>query len=89
MARRLLQIVVALALFGAGWVVARAQTPAPDFELVVDAPGGRTNITCVRGCKLMWVERGINPNATATSTFEYGCTAPRCSSARVGGWIGQ
>src|SRR5213592_2352183 len=32
----------------------------PDFELVVDAPAGPTTITCVRGCRLMWVERGIN-----------------------------
>jgi hypothetical protein len=88
MVRRLLQLAVALALLGTGWVAARAQTPAPDFELVVDAPGGQTIITCVRGCKLMWVERGI-PNGTATPSFQYACTASRCSSARVGGWIGQ
>lgn len=87
MTRVLVQIALGFALLGTGWIVARAQTPQPDFELVVTAPGGRTTIRCIRGCALMWTERGINPNARPTSSFEFECTAPRCSSAKVGGWI--
>jgi len=35
-----------------GWVVGRAQSANPDFELVVTAPGGETSVECVRGCDL-------------------------------------
>jgi hypothetical protein len=89
MVRRVFTGVVAMALVGVGWVAAKAQTPAPAFELIVDAPVGPTTIKCVRGCTLMWVERGINPNSTPQPAFEFACSglATRCSSARVGGWI--
>jgi hypothetical protein len=36
------------------------------------------------------VERGLNPNATATATFSYSCgggTVQRCQSGKVGGWL--
>jgi hypothetical protein len=77
------------ALVGLGWAAGRAQTSAPSFEIVVDAPVGQTTIQCVRGCALSWVERGVNPNAQAMPTFTFNCTSPggRCSSHRVGGWI--
>jgi len=86
-ARMSLKVTVALALLGTGWVAAKAQSAAPTFELVVDAPGGPTSITCVRGCTLAWVERGVNPDAEPVARFDYLCTAPRCSSGKVGGWI--
>jgi hypothetical protein len=89
-ARILLQATLAFALLGTGWTIARAQTPEPNFELVVDAPAGPTTITCVRGCTLMWVERGINPNGRPVPTFDFSCTGvavQRCSSGKVGGWI--
>lgn len=92
MARRVLTGVVAIVLVGVGWVAAKAQTPTPTFELVVDAPEGPTTIKCVRGCTLMWVERGINPNSSPQPSFDFACsssTTRRCSSARVGGWITQ
>ena len=83
-----LRVVFAVGLLGTGWVAARAQSGAPTFELQVDAPGGQTSIRCVRGCKLAWVERGVNPNSSPIATFEYGCNgAARCQSGRVGGWI--
>jgi hypothetical protein len=90
MVRIVLGAAVALALLGTGWAVAKAQTPAPDFELVVEAPAGATNIKCVRGCTLMWVERGVNPNARRLPSFEFSCTGhavQQCSSGSVGGWI--
>jgi hypothetical protein len=87
MARTIVQSVLAVILIFLGWVVGRAQTSAPAFELVVDAPGGETTIKCVKGCKLSWVERGLIPNATADPNFTYSCTAGRCSSGRVGGWL--
>ena len=88
MARTVVQSVLAVILIFLGWAVGRAQqTSTPAFELVVDAPGGETTIKCVKGCELVWVERGVNANATPVPTFTYRCTAPRCSSGRVGGWI--
>jgi hypothetical protein len=86
----ILGTLVALALVGTGWVAAKAQTSEPNFELVVEAPAGPTTITCLRGCRLMWIERGINPNATTMRSFDFRCSGPgveRCSSAKVGGWI--
>ncbi len=90
MRRILLQAIAAAAMLGAGWGVARAQAPAPNFELVVEAPAGATTIKCVRGCTLMWVERGINPNNTPKPQFDFSCSGgnvERCSSFRVGGWV--
>ena len=83
MARTIVQIVLAVILIFLGWVVGRAQTSAPTFELVVDAPGGATTIECVEGCKLAWVERGVNANAD----FLISMHGTRCSSGRVGGWL--
>lgn len=87
MRRIKVQILCAAILVLLGWAVGRAQTSAPTFELIVDAPSGETQITCVKGCELAWVERGLNPNSKPAQTFTYGCSAPRCSSARVGGWL--
>lgn len=69
-----------------GWAVGKAQTPAPDFELIVNAPGGDTTIECLRGCTLQWWERGPNPNSVPTAKFSYSCSGSRCSSGRIGGW---
>ena len=90
MVRIVLSTTAALAFLGLGWAIAKAQTTQPNFELIVDAPVGPTSITCVRGCTLMWVERGINPNSTPIASFQFACkgeAVQRCSSARVGGWI--
>jgi len=81
---------VAFALMATGWAAARAQMSEPNFELVVEAPAGATTITCLRGCRLMWIERGINPNAATMKSFDFSCQGngvERCSSARVGGWL--
>lgn len=89
MTRTIVQSVMAVILISLGWVLGRAQTSAPAFELVVDAPSGETTIKCLNGCQLAWVERGVNASATATGTFTYRCTGPRCSSGRVGGWLNR
>ena len=86
MARTSLRIAMAAALAGFGWVAGHAQTSEPHFEIVVNAPGGETTIECVRGCKLAWVERGVNSNATPGPTFTFSCGGTRCSSGKVGGW---
>ena len=88
--RAALRAVIAVALVGIGWAYGRAQTPSPDFEIIIDAPEGKTNVECVRGCNLTWVERGIPSGATPKPTFNYGCSnnpTLRCSSGRIGGWI--
>ena len=87
MSRLFLNAAIAFALLATGWVAAKAQTPVPSFELVVEAPSGATTIRCVRGCALMWVERGINANARPTNSFDFACTGARCPSGRIGGWI--
>ena len=71
MTHLVLKATIAFALIAAGCVAAKAQIPAPDFEIIVDAPGGATTIRCVRGCKLAWVERGINPDATPNESFDF------------------
>jgi hypothetical protein len=87
-ARMILRGIVVVALFGGGWVAARAQSSAPDFEIIVNAPEGSTTIECVRGCALAWVQRGLNPNSRPVPKFSFACKgSDPCSSARVGGWI--
>ena len=86
MTRLLLKVTLAFALIATGWA-AKAQVREPDFELVVEAPGGPTTIRCVRGCTLAWVERGLNPNSAPSSSFEFACSGARCSSFKVGGWV--
>jgi hypothetical protein len=87
--RTLIHVAVALALVGCGWVTAMAQNKrsVPAFELQVEAPRGSTTIRCVRGCELVWTQRGVNPNSVPQSSFEYECTAERCGSGLVGGWV--
>lgn len=80
----------------AGWTAGRAQTSAPDFELVVSTKatdtGMDTTVECVRGCKLAWVQRGVNPRAARLSSFEFSCNGngtgvSQCPSGIVGGWL--
>jgi hypothetical protein len=91
-------LAVAAALVGLGWVAGKAQSRTPDFEIAVSAPVGDTHITCVRGCTLAWVERGLKPNNTPVATFSYACgpggatpgrppTPGRCESGSIGGWL--
>ena len=91
MSHRTVRIAIAAGLIGLGWAAGKAQTAQPDFELVVDAPVGDVNVTCVKGCGLLWIERGVNPNPTPMQTFSFSCSGPtttgRCSSYKIGGWI--
>lgn len=83
------RVAIAGLLIGLGWAIGRAQTRQPDFELLIDAPAGDTSIQCVRGCELMWVERGVNPNDMPRATFSFACRGlvRHCSSGRIGGWL--
>jgi hypothetical protein len=91
MKRAALRLLVAIALVAMGWTIGQAQGSDPSFELRIDAPIGRTNVECVRGCQLAWVERAVpgtvSPNK---ATFTYMCSnspSGRCESGRIGGWI--
>ena len=82
MERTVIRIIVAAALVGLGLAAGKAQSTQPDFELVVDAPAGKTSIECVRGCRLL-----VNPASQLQQTFAFSCSGPeRCSSGKVGGW---
>ena len=90
MIRASLAIAIAATLVGTGWIAAKVQISEPDFEIVVNAPAGETTITCVRGCDLAFVERGVNPNSKPMPTFRFMCSRTadsRCSSMKVGGWV--
>ena len=88
MVRSLLRVTLACLLVATGWV-ARAQSSQPDFVIVIDAPVGRTNVRCERGCTLAWAGRGVNPRAVPNGAFEYGCNGDgrRCESGPIGGWL--
>ncbi len=80
-------LAIAVALVLAGWTWGRAQGSQPDFELLIEAPGGgATTVQCVRGCDLAWVQRGLNLNAQPARTFTFRCSSERCGSGIVGGW---
>jgi len=88
-----LKLFLAVGLIAMGWTIGRAQGSFPDFELRIDAPGGETNITCVRGCELAWIERMVpgTVDPAGQTTFTYACGGGgadrRCDSGRVGGWL--
>jgi hypothetical protein len=72
----------------AGWTAGKAQTTAPDFEIVVTTTTTGASVQCVRGCNLSWIERGLNPEGKAISEFEYSCRGTNpCSSGAIGGWL--
>lgn len=84
------RLALASLLIACGWAAGRAQSSVPDFELVVDAPAGSVKVECVRGCRLSWVERGVNPRAAQVPVFEFTCTSgERCGSGRIGGWMAR
>jgi hypothetical protein len=96
-ANKLVQAAVLGLMLLAGWTAGRAQTSSPDFELVVTTTttdkGLDTSVECVKGCKLAWVQRGVNPRAARLSSFEFSCSGnngnsvTQCPSGVVGGWI--
>jgi hypothetical protein len=87
------RLLFALGLIAIGWTAGRAQSPLPDFELVIEAPEGSTNVRCVRGCQgLAWIERMVpgTIEVPTETTFSYSCANSgngRCGSGRIGGWI--
>jgi hypothetical protein len=91
MNRTVLRIAIASGLIGLGWTAGKAQTAQPDFELIVDSPGGETSVTCARGCEMAWVERGFDPDPAAKPllrfTFKCSNSLYRCSSGKIGGWV--
>jgi hypothetical protein len=87
-------LILGLMLF-AGWTVGRAQSSSPGFEFVVTTTatdtGMDTSVKCVKGCKLAWVQRGVNPRAAQLASFDFSCkgggSVSQCSSGTIGGWI--
>ena len=47
MKRHVLRIAIAAGLLALGWTAGRAQTSAPDFELIVNSPAGDVSVECV------------------------------------------
>ena len=63
MGKQLVRLMIAVALVVIGWSVGRAQTTAPDFELVVTKHDGGMDmqVACKKGCTLGY----INPQGVA------------------------
>jgi hypothetical protein len=76
----------AAVLVALGWLTGRAQAPRPEFVLELEAPQGRTSVTCARGCELIGSRDHGNPNAGRMLRYEYACGADRCR-ATVYGWL--
>jgi hypothetical protein len=88
MRRRTIHTSVALLLVAFGWAAGRAQTPAPEFMLAIEAPSGRTLVKCVRGCTLQGGRDEGNPSNEPTQTYWFECqgASSRCN-ATVNGWL--
>ncbi len=71
---------------GLGWSVGYAQSSGPEFVLEIDAPVGRTSISCVEGCELLGMRDVINPNAGRLKAYFYECSGHHRCQAQVGGW---
>jgi hypothetical protein len=87
MRRRTIQMVVALSLVAVGWVAGRAQTPAPEFTLAIEAPSGLTMVKCVQGCTLQGGRYEGNRNNTPTENFEFECGARPLRAAAPREWL--
>lgn len=101
MIRAIARVLLVVGLVGIGWAVGHAQTaernaalatPAPpersagsDFELQVFTENGKTEVRCVRGCRLMWAPTGkdmLYPDFKLVGTANSdGCLSP--------GWNGS
>jgi hypothetical protein len=62
MSRLAIRALLVAGLVGVGWVVGRAQSVSPDFELMVSAPKGDAQVTCLRGCTLTWAPTVVPAN---------------------------
>ena len=94
MLRMVRRTALVVALVGLGWSVGRAQTTTPDFELMIDAPSGATNIRCVRGCTLSTADLGLAPGEPLPSGIVLFCgggyvidPSDRCRPRNIIGWL--
>ena len=88
MRRVIARAALVIGLVGVGWSIGRAQIPEPDFQILVDAPGGETAVHCVRGCNLQFHMDAGNPRNTPQEAFSFACNGgtPRCS-AKINGFL--
>jgi len=96
MLRMVRRLAFVVALVWLGWSVGRAQTTAPDFELMIDAPPGVTHIRCVRGCTL-FKELVLAPGEPQPR-LSFSCSGgnvdsqvpnDRCKPFSINGWVKQ
>ena len=101
MVHNAVRILVVAGFLAGGWVAghAQAQAPAPaptvssDFELIVaTTDDGRTELRCVRGCRLTWAPVGVDmlaPDVRVRGTVNAkGCMSMLRGSdnCRILGW---
>jgi hypothetical protein len=87
MRRKAFYTLVGLLLLAFGWVVGRANTPAPEFTLTIEAPSGRTTVTCVRGCSLQGGRDDLNPTNVPMAKYYVECSGVERCNATVNGWL--
>ena len=87
MARLVAALVVAVGWVGLGWSVGRAQSAAPDFEIVIHGALGDTDVKCLKGCKLAYREKsGPVDSAKAKEEVAFDCAQQRCE-VFASGWV--
>jgi hypothetical protein len=88
MARFLAGFTFAVALLGLGWSVGRAQTTAPDFELVVTRHqgGADVQVECKRGCRLGYVTNTGEAKPTPKDVG-FACKNEARCDIPVAGWV--
>lgn len=83
MGRTAFRIALAMALVGTGWSIGKAQSNVADFEMKIDAPVGRTNIICTRGCDFKIDVGSTAGLPTPNTNFTFACSnssTGRCSA---------
>ena len=86
---RLGRLGISVALIVLGWSVGRAQTTAPDFELVVTRHkgGGDVQVECKRGCSLGYASVGVASAKPAGKGVGFACKNEERCDVPFAGWV--
>jgi hypothetical protein len=89
MVKHFARLAAALALVALGWSLGRAQTTAPDFELIVSgAPATDVAVKCQRGCQLAYREsNGGFDQTKSRAAVGFACGNSGPCDVPFAGWV--